>query len=106
MSCHCIKKPKSSYSLHEPKQHVVELYVKNMKLKGLKNGSLANDLFSAFEASAMKGFGKMRKSKKTDQCCLQHCCMQSCQQGIGKEKRECWPLSGECVQGERSSNLS
>ena len=53
-----------SYSLHEPKQHVVELYVKNMKLKVLKNGSLANDLFSAFQASAMKSFGEKRKSKK------------------------------------------
>ena len=60
-------KPKTascSYSLHEPKQHVVELYVKNMKLKVLKNGSLANDLFSAFEASAMRSFGEKRKSKK------------------------------------------
>ena len=61
------KKPKTalrSYSLHEPKQHVVQLYVKNMKLKVLKNGSLANDLFSAFEASAMRSFGEKRKSKK------------------------------------------
>ena len=61
------KKPKTascSYSLHEPKQHIVELYVKNMKLKVLKNGSLANDLFSAFEASAMRSFGEKRKSKK------------------------------------------
>ena len=61
------KKPKMasrSYSLHEPKQHVVELYVKNMKLKVLKNGSIANDLFSAFQASVMKSFGEKRKSKK------------------------------------------
>ena len=35
--------PSCSYTLHEPKQHVVELYVKHMKLKVLKNGSLAND---------------------------------------------------------------
>ena len=48
-----------SYSLHEPKQHVVELYVNNIKLKVLKNGSLANYLFSAFQASAMKSFGEM-----------------------------------------------
>ena len=27
-------------------------------------GSLANDLFSAFQASAMRSFGKKRKSKK------------------------------------------
>ena len=87
-----------SYSLHEPKQHVVELYVKNMKLKVLKNGSLANDLFSAFQASAMKSFGE-EEVEKTDQCCLQHCCTQICLQGIGKEKRECWALSGECAQG-------
>ena len=61
------KKPKTasrSYSLHELKQHVVELYVKHMKLKVLKNGSLANDLFSAFQASPMKSFGEKRKSKK------------------------------------------
>ena len=60
------KKPKTasrSYSLHEPKQHVVELYV-NMKLKVLKNGSLANDLFSAFQASARRSFGEKRKLKK------------------------------------------
>ena len=43
---------------------IVELYVKNMKLKVLKNGSLANDLFRAFETSAMKSFGEKRKSKK------------------------------------------
>ena len=59
------KKPKkaagTSYSLHEPKQHVVELYVKNMKLRVLRKGSLAKDLFSAFKASAMK---PLRKSKK------------------------------------------
>ena len=42
----------------------MELYVKNMKLKVLKNGSLANDMFSEFEASAMKSFGEKRKSKK------------------------------------------
>ena len=42
----------------------MELYVKNMKFKVLKNGSLANDLISAFEASAMKSFGEKRKSKK------------------------------------------
>ena len=47
-----------------PKQHVVELYVKNMKLKVLKNGSLSNDLFSGFQASAMRSFGEKRKSKK------------------------------------------
>ena len=57
-----------------------------MKLKVLKNGSLANDLFSAFQAAAMKSFDEKRKSKKTDQCCLQHCCMQSCQQSITIEK--------------------
>ena len=34
-----------------------------MKLKVLKNGSLANDLFSAFQASAMESFGEKRKSK-------------------------------------------
>ena len=50
-----------TYSLHKPKQHVVELYVKNMKLKVM---IIANDLFSAFEASAMKSFGEKRKSKK------------------------------------------
>ena len=42
----------------------MELYVKSMKLKVLKNGSLANDLFSAFQASAMRSFGKKGKSKK------------------------------------------
>ena len=83
----------------------MELYVKNMKLKVLKNGSLANDLFSAFQASAMKSFGEKRKSKKlTNAVC--NIAVRSCQQGIGKEKRECWALSGECAQGERSPNLS
>ena len=84
----------------EPNTGCGALYQKD-EVEGVENGSLANDLCSALQASAMKSFGKKKSRKLTTAVYNIATC-----KGIAKEKRECWKLSCECAQGERSPNLS
>ena len=58
----CMRKKTAAYSLHEPKQHTIELYVKIMKQMLSKNAAIRRQLNSAFEAAS--GTGKMKTNSK------------------------------------------
>ena len=48
----CMRKKTAAYSLHEPKQHTIELYVKTMKQMLSKNSAIKGELNSAFKAAS------------------------------------------------------
>ena len=62
-----------NYSLHEPKQHTRELYVKIMKEAIPKK--LTKELICAFEATSNRGTIKV-KASKLGECTLQPFCFQ------------------------------
>ena len=57
-----MRKKTAAYSLHEPKQHTIELYVKTMKRMLSKNSAIKGELNSAFKAAS--GTSKMKANSK------------------------------------------